>query len=186
MGLQNTLSEVGKKDGEGEKKSGMVSQMVFGCFPGRKKGPFVGVHGDLESKRGGVSSRSYLHILNHHIKDFHQDDWIFMQDNARIHTAKAVIKWFDDNHIILMIWPPYSPDLNPIEHIWPILKENMHQHYPELAHMKGGPKKVKKELEKALIHCWDLIEPSVFENLARTMPNRVRAVIEANGWYTKY
>ena len=85
-----------------------------------------------------------------------------------------------------MIWPPYSPDLNPIEHIWPILKNNLHQHYTELATMKGAPPKIKAALIFALKHCWELIGPSIFENLARTMPNRVRAVIAVNGWYTKY
>jgi transposase len=42
---------------------------------------------------------------------------IFMQNNAHIHTAKKVKKWFEDEGIPVMEWPPYSPDLNPIEHL---------------------------------------------------------------------
>jgi transposase len=41
-----------------------------------------------------------------------------MQDNASIHTAKKVKDWFMGNGIITTDWPPYSPDLNPIEHAW--------------------------------------------------------------------
>jgi transposase len=42
----------------------------------------------------------------------------FMQDNAPIHTAKKVTKWFEDRGIPVLNWAPYSPDLNPIEHVW--------------------------------------------------------------------
>ena len=85
-----------------------------------------------------------------------------------------------------MKWLPYSRDLNPIEHVWPILNKNLHDHYLDLATMKGAAAKIEAALVPALKHHWEMIEPSVFENLARTMPNRVRAVIEAKGWYTKY
>ena len=40
-----------------------------------------------------------------------------MQDNASIHTAKKVKDWFKDMAIPLVDWPPYSPDLNPIEQV---------------------------------------------------------------------
>jgi transposase len=39
-----------------------------------------------------------------------------MQDNASIHTAHKVKDWFEENGIQTTDWPPYSPDLNPIEH----------------------------------------------------------------------
>jgi transposase len=40
-----------------------------------------------------------------------------MQDNAPIHTARVVKEWFEMNGIDTIDWPPYSLDLNPIEHI---------------------------------------------------------------------
>jgi transposase len=42
---------------------------------------------------------------------------MFMQDNAKIHKAKKTIEWFENNGIVLLDWPPYLPDLNPIENL---------------------------------------------------------------------
>jgi hypothetical protein len=38
---------------------------------------------------------------------------VFQHDNDPKHTAKATLKWLDDNHITVLPWPPQSPDLNP-------------------------------------------------------------------------
>jgi len=42
---------------------------------------------------------------------------IFQDDNAPVHTAKAVLKLKEDNLISSLPWPAQNPDLNPIEHV---------------------------------------------------------------------
>lgn len=41
-----------------------------------------------------------------------------MQDNALGHATKETTKDFLERGIIPLEWPPYSLDLNPIEHVW--------------------------------------------------------------------
>ena len=43
------------------------------------------------------------------------DDFIVQQDNARCHTSRETMAWFQKNDINVMTWPGQSPDMNPIE-----------------------------------------------------------------------
>jgi transposase len=56
---------------------------------------------------------------------------MFMHNNARIHTAKTTQKFLEEHSIWTIEWPPYSPDLNPIEHMWWALKKKVHSLHPE-------------------------------------------------------
>ena len=109
-----------------------------------------------------------------------------MQDNAPIHTANKVTDWFYLNGIRTTDWPPYSPDLNPIEHAWKALKEQVHQMYPDLWNAKGESEEDILAMEDALKAAWDALPVELFEKLVGSMPARIAACIAANGWHTKY
>jgi hypothetical protein len=151
------------------------------------KGPLIPIF------EKSVDRRVYIGILEDALLDVHQEvhdtigDPLFQQDNARIHTAKDTMAWFEEHNIEVMEWPAASPDLNPIEHCWKRMKEMMHIHYPDIVRTPGGPEAVRKRLAEALNEVWmKYIDGEFLEKLWESMPRRMEAVIRAKGWYTKY
>ena len=72
---------------------------------------------DPESKKDGYLSVSYKQALEDGLLPVYDGEF-FMQDNAPIHRSKATHAWLNSNGVALLEeWLPYSPDLNPIEHL---------------------------------------------------------------------
>ncbi|CAF3295376.1 unnamed protein product [Rotaria sp. Silwood2] len=101
---------------------------------------------------------------------------VFQHDNDPKHTAHIVKHWLDENHVERLIWPPFSPDLNPIEHIWDELERRMKKHQP----------KNEKELRELLQLEWDNIGEEVTKKLVESFPNRLYECSRMKGYPTKY
>ena len=83
----------------------------------------------------------------------------------------------------MLDWPPYSPDLNPIEYLWYRLKQKVYKVHPDIEQVGGDADKVRDALWDALEKAWYLIEE---DQIGREYARRVAAYIKAEGWYTKY
>ncbi|KAJ5249552.1 hypothetical protein N7524_011868 [Penicillium chrysogenum] len=83
------------------------------------------------------------------------------------------------------IEPPISPDLNPIKNLWTLLKQKIYELRPELIHMRNNDE-TKELLVATAQEAWNLLDWKHLENLSATMPHRVEAIIESQGWYTQY
>ncbi|KAA2236352.1 hypothetical protein F0L68_41795 [Solihabitans fulvus] len=73
-------------------------------------------------------------------------------------------------------WPSISPDLNPIEHLWGVLKRKVEEKKPRNI----------QQLKQAVEDEWMSIQPATSANLVESMPRRLDAVISNIGSQTKY
>ena len=100
----------------------------------------------------------------------------FMQDGATCHTSVETSRWLQTHQIPFWekgVWPPNSPDLNPIENLWAIVEQ-------EVKSLKDSPQNLE-QLEKYLKKAWSSIKPEILENLISSMPDRIKCVIRAKG-----
>ncbi len=100
-------------------------------------------------------------------------DFIFQQDLAPAHTSKS---WFNDHGVTVLDWPANSPDLNPIENLWGIVKRKMRNTRPNNA----------DDLKAAIRATCASITPEQCHRLIASMPRHIDAVIHAKGGPTKY
>jgi hypothetical protein len=75
-----------------------------------------------------------------------------------------------------MVWPPYSPDLNPIEHAWAKLKELIYKLDPELAAIRGDNEEIRTTFMRLIEKAWEELGQDYFDGLIRSMDSRVDAV----------
>ena len=84
--------------------------------------------------------------------------------------------WLNSNGIQRHKWPPFSPDLNPIEYLWVEIERRM----------KKEQSKNEKDLKECLTRVWKGIEITILKNLVDSIPSRSNEVIRMKGYPTKY
>lgn len=170
-----------------------MKTMVWASFWDNGRSKLYIMDRDFESKKHGCSANSYIEVLDAELDPIFEsfgdekEAYMFMQDNASIHTARKVKAWFAERGITYITdWPPYSPDLNPIEHIWWHLECRLCEMFPEVAADKSESEYSRQRLESCLQSAFDTLDKSLFDKLYESMPRRIEACIAAKGWHTKY
>jgi len=163
-----------------EKHQRKKGWMFWGCFYGHTKGPGI----FWEKDWGSICAETYCQhtvpIIHGYIELMRREgvELVLMQDRAPGHAAADTKKELEERGIRVIFWPPFSPDLNPIERVWHIMKNYLQDNYPE--------NMTYDRLRVAVKDVWEKVGQDEFEALIQSMQARCQAVIDAKGLFTKY
>jgi DDE superfamily endonuclease len=159
--------------------------MVYACFWYDGRSELIAMERDPLAAKEGYSARSYVWALEDGLMPIYEPLDIYQMDNAPIHASNLVKRWLETHGVWTLDFPPYSPDLNPIEHLWLALKRKVLELYPELEHM-GQSKEDLERLIEACKEAWMALDQGLMRRLIDSMERRLKAVRKADGWQTKY
>ena len=104
---------------------------------------------------------------------------IFQHDNYPKHTALSVKKWLSNQEFNVLDWPAQSPDLNPIENLWAILKQRLYRNYDR-------PPRGMIEHWERIKETWYKINKEECQKVIDTISDRCRQVIAKKGYWIDY
>ena len=147
---------------------------IWGCFTSQGVGA-VRIFDD------NMDTRMYTDTMQQLMKPcalrfWPNGEWFYLHDNASYHGSYRSRTWFHNNGVSLIELPPHSPDLNPIENLWEDLK---HRIELRSAHNIS-------ELKEIVTQEWSNTSQLICGNLVDSMPDRMQAVIDAQGHKTRY
>ena len=107
----------------------------------------VGFFGALNLKTGSLlteeaptfNSETFGDFIRYLLESTQEKVYLIM-DNARWHRAKDLKDLFESNQdrLIRIFLPPYSPELNPVERVWRITRRQVthNRYFPSIAELR--------------------------------------------------
>lgn len=176
-------------------KSGRTSIGVFACISKGKRSDLLLIRKRSDKER--TSSRDRLGLNAHQFAtEIHQPfiiPFILAQDDTpdHIYLAADGATWHyggenkklrEEVVYLQLPWPPNSPDLNPIENLWMLLKRQLRKRFSAIEQRPHS----EAELFSAAQEVWAQIPQDVIDKLIDSMPERLQAVLDADGGHTKW
>ena len=162
-------------------RSSRISIGVFGAMCGDQLLPLFVCSGKFTSTvYRDLIVHLYWPLVGEMIPD---GEFRWQQDNAPTHRGAVIREWLEDEppERLKRAWsyqPSYSPDLNPIEHVWARIK----------IMLSGKFYRTPELLTVAVLRAWDEVgqDRAFLQGLTASMPRRLDAVILADGGPTRY
>lgn len=132
---------------------------------------------------GNWTAANYIEHVLPYIREFldrlpNTENLVLFEDNAPCHKARLTKQAYAELGIRVVSFPPYSPDLNPIENIWGIIKLHLARRYPQ--------PRTEAELRRDIRYAWNYLVPGYVADVMRSMRRRLQMVIDFNGYPVDY
>jgi transposase len=151
-------------------------KMFWGSFSATGTATLIPVEGMMDSKK-------YREVVRNQVIPVLKERWdegegTFQQDKAPCHVSKVMMDFFKEMGIRVLEWPGNSPDLNPIENLWAILKKRIQKRDCSTT----------DKLVKAVNEIWfqDPEISAICAALVESMPKRIAHVIKSKGGHIMY
>jgi hypothetical protein len=171
--------------------------MIGGAISLESKGPLILFEKPMTNSKNNVDANCYVNSVVPELKAFyetqrselqvrmgvegsqHPDNQpLLLQDNASIHTAAQSRQALEQAGIMTIPdFPPCSPDLNPIEGVWALLKRRVNSRIPRPT--------TYDSIKQAIVEEWDNLTVEDYEDMILSMPERVAACLAAEGGHTR-
>uniref|UniRef100_A0A8C4REL1 Transposase n=1 Tax=Erpetoichthys calabaricus TaxID=27687 RepID=A0A8C4REL1_ERPCA len=148
---------------------------VWGCFSAKGVGSLA-----ILPKNTSMNKEWYQNILREQllpaIQEQFGDEQCLFQHEVLYHKAKVITKWLGEQNIKMLVpWPGNSPDLNPIENLWSILKRRVDKQKPTNS----------DKLQALIMQEWVAISQDLTQKLIDRMPGRIAEVLKKKGQHCK-
>ena len=101
-----------------------------------------------------------------------------LEDNVKVHTGAVNRAAGAKRRFSYLDHPPYSPDLNPIEYAWSLLKR-------ELATLDNRPR-TEDALSAEAQRIWTALDQDKLDNMVDSMEGRLQMVVDGAGYSISY
>jgi hypothetical protein len=152
---------------------------IWGCFAASGVGHCYIHNQTLDSKsfvRDILKTGHLVESVEFLFPESPRQQWYLLHDNAPIHKSKLTLEYLHNNGVTVVDFPPYSPDLNPIENLWQNIERRVEQ--------RGAI--TMDELQTAISEEWSNTPTELLRKLVHSMPQRCRDVIAMNGDHTRH
>jgi len=109
------------------------------------------------------------------IRQKSDDHFVFQQGGAPSYRAKSTVEFLQrtvPNFIEPSVWPPISPDLNPVDYaVWGALQQSVYR--IQISNLD--------DLKDTVRTCWESLDQQIINKSIDQWRDRLKAVVRVNG-----